>query len=468
MFDTFFVKSSCLAVRLSAARFAGIVAVMLMTSPLLRADVYWSTSAGDWSVPSNWSSGLAPTGTDSAWIANGGTATVTTGGDGCATLQLGGSTGSGTVLMSAGGLGLTYLNDGVAGQGTFTQTGGDNSSVNAVVGPLGVYQLAGGTLSATTLSIQPGGQYQLGGGTLQINGGLVNQGVFSGGAGMATINAASGSLVDLSAGVWQNTGSIALNIGANSLTIVPAGFKAGVFGGYSNAGMVHTAGTTLTVAAGQGFAGWGAINDFVNNQGSIGTGYGGALNLNNGLAISGTGNVNLGTGNLTVNDTVSGISSGGLYEQNQYVGAAANAAFTQTGGYNDPAGVIYVGYSPGLSGTYSLSGSGQIMQYNPYRFGGHECIGWSGTGSFVQTGGFNGDPFYYFVYGCNVALGCNPVLWGPMPFREPARCMRGARMSAVRARGSSISPAAPTARALSISASAPAAWGRTILVAEAS
>ena len=47
--------------------------------------------------------------------------------------------------------------------------------------------------------------------------------------------------------------------------------------------------------AGQGFGGWGSINDPVNCQGTITAACGGVINLNNGLTLSGSGNVNLGS-----------------------------------------------------------------------------------------------------------------------------------------------------------------------------
>ena len=62
-------------------------------------------------------------------------------------------------------------------------------------------------------------------------------------------------------------------------------------------GLTHTAGTTLTVATGQGFAGTGAINDLVNCQGTINAS-GGNLSLNNGLVLSSSGAVGLAGGSL--------------------------------------------------------------------------------------------------------------------------------------------------------------------------
>ena len=64
--------------------------------------------------------------------------------------------------------------------------------------------------------------------------------------------------------------------------------------GYSNLGLTHTLGTTLTVPAGTGFGGWGTIADPVNCQGTIIATAGGAINLANGLTLFGHGASRLG------------------------------------------------------------------------------------------------------------------------------------------------------------------------------
>ena len=75
----------------------------LVTCTTVCADEYWQVQTGNWSVGPNWSGNLLPVGTDTAWIVNGGTATVTTN-VGCGTLQVGGS-GGGTVLVLGGSIG---------------------------------------------------------------------------------------------------------------------------------------------------------------------------------------------------------------------------------------------------------------------------------------------------------------------------------------------------------------------------
>ena len=119
---------------------------------------------------------------------------------------------------------------------------------------------------------------------------------------------------------------MSLSIGPNSLLLVPAGFNpATAFGSYSNSGLMHNVGTPLTISAGQGFSGNGTLADHVNCQGTISAAASGSINLNGGVTVSGTGNVSLGTGSFTVNDTPSGITGGSLSAYNGYVGYSGRA-----------------------------------------------------------------------------------------------------------------------------------------------
>ena len=74
--------------------------------------------------------------------------------------------------------------------------------------------------------------------------------------------------------------------------------------------------------------------------------------------------------------------SGLLSAPNEYLGYSGSGSFTQSGGTNSvPAGgSLALGSGTGSSGTYNLSGSGQLSAS-------YESIGYSGTGNFIQTGG---------------------------------------------------------------------------------
>ena len=79
------------------------------------------------------------------------------------------------------------------------------------------------------------------------------------------------------------------------------------------------------------------------------------------------------------------MTGGSVTATNHYVGSPGIATFAQAGGANTVSNSLYVGYNPGDSGAYSLSGSGQILAASQY-------VGYSGTGSFTQSGGTNRSP----------------------------------------------------------------------------
>ncbi len=289
-------------------------------------------------------------------------------------LYLGYNAGSvGTYILSGPAVLSVAGSESVAcsGSGTFNQMGGSNS-----VGYLGVGNL---------------GRYQFGGGTLQVaGGGLANLGVFDASGGTGVLTVAGSAIVDFSTGTLQNTASISLTIGPNSLLLVPAGFNpATAFGSYQNQGLTHNVGTPLTIAAGQRFAGNGSLADFVNCQGTILAGNG-SISLNGGVMVSGTGNVNLGGGAFQVDASLSGINGGLLSASYGYVGYSGSGTFTQLGGSNYPYN-MYLGYNAGSSGSYSLSGSGLLDA-------GCEFVGYSGSGTFNHSAGTNTYSDIYLGY----------------------------------------------------------------------
>ena len=127
-------------------------------------------------------------------------------------------------------------------------------------------QQTGGLNSAQLVFVGSGGTLQVSGGTLQVSGGLQDWGLLDCGGGTGTISVSSSSIVDLTGSV-VNAGINVAQRRPNSLVIVPAGFNPSQdFLTYSNSGITHTAGTPLTVAAGQTILGWGTIGDSVNCQ----------------------------------------------------------------------------------------------------------------------------------------------------------------------------------------------------------
>ena len=392
--------------------------------------LYLGNNAGDSGAYSLGGSGQLSASSESVGLS--GTATFTQSGGTHSianSLYLGNNAG-GSGAYSLGGSGLLSASSeyvGLSGTGTFTQTGGTNSVSSLYLGnnagSSGTYNLGGsgllsasseyvglsgtgtftqtgGTNTVSNLSISPGGTYLLEGGALQVTGSLLNQGIFAGNGTPATLS--SNNILDLSSGTWRNLGALSLSMGPNSLLILPAGFDASTdFAHYSSLGLTHTLGTTLTVPAAQGFVGSVSISDPVDCQGTIAAA-GGAINLSGGLTLSGTGAIDLGSGNLTTNDLLSVISGGSLYLANHYVGNGGTGAFTQSGGTNSIGNALYLGNNAGDSGAYSLGGSGQLSASS-------ESVGLSGTATFTQSGGTNNIGYYnYYGYSSgSLCLGNN-------------------------------------------------------------
>jgi autotransporter-associated beta strand protein len=403
-----------------------LFAIAISSVPHLQAQTYWKLSpsqAGDWSNPSNWSGG-EPGSNTSTFVDNGGTVTVTQSGAVCASLSIG---SSGTLQMTGGDLTMEAgsLTVGDLGAGTFMQSGGTTKVnwwglylgynagcsgtyiltgtgqlsspeewIGSTASAIALFQQSGGTNTTEYLSIGPTARYVLNGGTLQITGststagGFSNQGQFDFAGGAATVTCAN-AIVDFTqgGGAPLNTQSATLSVAANTLLMVPANYDPSTaFAHFSNQGVLYVQGTTLTIPSGQNIvgAGWFSISDHVNCQGTLavsqmnngGTVTSGVINLNNGLTFSGTGTVNLGGGTLRVNDSISGMT-GGTLSAAEYVGYSGTGSFAQTGGSNS--GVLYLGYNAGDNGTYGMSGSAGVSMPRQY-------IGYSGIGVFTHYG----------------------------------------------------------------------------------
>jgi fibronectin-binding autotransporter adhesin len=427
------------AVHCHAAAFL-ITAMFAGAAETRGANVNWQVPAGGWSISSNWSGNVAPTTNDSAFIQNGGTASVDQFGGTCGTLAVGSSFGAGTVQMPAGNLAVSsylyvgpyagssgridlggtgalsspYELIGYAGNGILNQSGGTNSLslflyLGYVAASSGTYSLSGnGLLSADTEFIgnsgngifsQTGGTntvggnayvsrgyYLLGGGLLECsnsgtlhvaNGGVQTAGGTLDCSGFAAITGGTGALLDLTGAVF-NTSATTLTIAANSLLIVPNDFNPASYKSFSNSGLMAIAGTTVNVSAGTGFGGWGTVANRIACQGTITAATDGWINLDDGLSLSGTGQVSLGSGTLTVNDSgFSGMSGGVLTASGMLVGSTGTGSFSQSGGTN-AVGNLTLGGTATASSSYSLSGG--LLRVASLRQG-------SGAAVFNDSGG---------------------------------------------------------------------------------
>ncbi len=154
--------------------------------------------------------------------------------------------------------------------------------------------------------------------------------------------------------------------------------------------MTHCAGTPLTVLPGQGFAGSFSLADFLNCQGTLSAVANGSINLNGGVAVSGTGNVSLGSGAVSVNNAPSGITGRSLSASAEYVGTSGTGSLTQSGGTNTVTSVL----SLGGSGTYNLTGgvlvAASIQGTGTFNLGGGTLVasaGFSTSQAMTLTGG---------------------------------------------------------------------------------
>ncbi len=89
------------------------------------------------------------------------------------------------------------------------------------------------------------------------------------------------------------------------------------------------------------------------------------------------------------------MTGGGLTVSNSaFVGYSGTGYFSQSGGTNTATNNLYLGYNSGDSGVYNLSGAGQIA----FSYGSTQFVGYSGTGTFTQSGGTNTTFFLDLAY----------------------------------------------------------------------
>ena len=299
-----------------------------------------------------------------------------------------GNTGIGTFIQDGGShdvTGILYLGCNTGSAGTY-QLGGTGQLAVAgteYVGQsgTGTFLQTGGTNTTALLTIGTRGTYQLGGGVLLVTSGLTLVGTldFMGTAGTLVTG---GDIVDFSAGTVRNTSSASLALtGTCPLLIVKPGLDPSRdFASFTSNGITHVAGTPLVVPVDRSYCWRGAVNDYVECQGTLGTPANGALNLAQGLSVSGTGSIDLGSGSVTFTGTRSGIrDTGYLAAANEYLGSGTGDSFNHSGGTNYCRGSLFVGYSAGSNGTYLLS-DGLLSANASY-------VGYNGSGTFNQTGG---------------------------------------------------------------------------------
>ena len=302
------------------------------------------------------------------------------------------SSSSGTYTLSdTGQLSARTEYIGYSGTGTLTQTGATNS-ISSDYGDNFLY-LGYNTDSSGTYNLNDTGQLSAGqeyigysgrgtfiqtGGNNSISSTYGNNELFLGYSteSSGTYNLSStGQLSARSENVgYSGTGAFTQTGGTNSISsYLYVAFNSGSNGSYNLEDSGHLS----------------AYGEVIGSSGSgTFTQIGGTNTINYDLSLGS----NIGSSGTY---TLSGTSQ--LSASNAYIGKSGMGTFTQSGGMNTILNV-YLGYNSGASGIYKLSDNGQLSSCNMY-------IGYSGTGIFEQTGGMN-SVYYNNIY--KLYLGYNP------------------------------------------------------------
>ena len=246
-----------------------VAALFFLATTAQAASYTWSVTSGGWSVASNWG-GTEPTSGGTAYINNGGTASITASGETCGYLYLGQAAGNtGSVSMTSGDIstGAEYV--GYSGTGFFNQSGGSNNISSCLclgyeVGSTGIYTLSGGQLSAPSSSYRYSeyvgyfgkGFFTQTGGTHTIASSLC-LGMYSGSSGSYALN--SGELTTASESVgYTGTGNFTQSAGINTTSLLSIGNSGtytltggtlNLIAGLSNKGTFNLTGSTATINA---------------------------------------------------------------------------------------------------------------------------------------------------------------------------------------------------------------------------
>jgi fibronectin-binding autotransporter adhesin len=401
----------------------------------------WKGGSSNWNNSANWSSNAVPGAGDIVNVTgtNGFSFTVSYDYTGSAltvgtlTIDLTNSGATGSAALSMTGNTLSSVNEmiGVSGVGLFNQSGGANSVaggtfyIGQTASGTGTYLLSGGAFSIFGGTGEVVGD--LGAGTFTQSGGsnsssLLTLGAIGGSAGTYSLSGLShlnvtneiigsagkgtftqtngqnicGNEVD----IGRSAGSIgSYTIGGTGASLVAEGsmYVGGSSGGAGGAGTL-TVNVGATVGTGSTLEVFGGTADAINlNGGTIATG---SFNFNNNfnlfhwnsgtLEITGSNEIVDSTGIANLTSSLS-LQSGQnlIVTSNEYIGGNGSGSgggtgtVTQTGGGNTIfSGALTLGSNPGTTGTYALSGTGSVSVPT-------EVIGNLGSGTMNHSGGTN-------------------------------------------------------------------------------
>lgn len=338
----------------------------LLVQPAEAATRSWIAVNGNWTLASNWSTGIMPQNSDiAAMVFTDNTQRTITYNYPNSDILLnqiqlsGGSSifaGAAILNLPSGALSATAQQIGINGVGVVNQSGGNNTLGNSSF-----------TTSVLYLGMNASGRgnYNLSGGDL--NGGS-NSLVYIGYSGAGTFT--------------QTNGSVRLE---NDLYMANSTFSTGTYIMSGNNSQLRIASNKrLTV----GYAGTAAFNQ---SGGYTLTTF---LNIGDGTTAWGT---------YTLSGGVLDVGNAASFSYAQMViGNSGHGNFNQSGGtvyVNSPnvaSPGLYIGNNSGSAGTYTLSGTGLLESYN------RTYVGSEGDGRFIQSGGTNNSAQLYVGSGSGV------------------------------------------------------------------
>jgi hypothetical protein len=283
--------------------------------------------------------------------------------------------------------GMTYLNLNiwhpplVPSRGRYRLEGGELVGGDLIVDNTGVYRQTGGTASVDFAATRMNGRLALRGGSFHSEFGLRSAQELDL-AGQDVDLSVGAGILDLTAGVARAQNAH-VSAGADSLTIIPAGFDPNTaFGAFNRQGLLHVAGNDLNLAANKRIAGAGIIDDYVDARGTIAAAADHGINLSGGLRLRDSASVDLGTGGLAARGRATVLDGGSVaankivvgatltapwdhqFQRHGYYGPREPMASTEAGTIRQTAGAVDVtnGLSV-LNGVYRLSGGTLDAQF---------------------------------------------------------------------------------------------------------
>ncbi len=229
---------------------------------------------------------------------------------------------------------------------------------------------------------------KIGGGTLTLSG----TNTYSGGT---TVNA----------GIVQAGNNSALGAGIAALAVNGGEFD--VHGYSVNVGQLSGTGTiddlagsgVLTVGNGDASSTFAGIVRNTSGQLALNKTGSGTFGLNGNVTLAGAATLSGGALNqaggwlrpatVVVDGGAYNLSGGAVSAPTEYLGYSGIGSFTQSGGTHALSSYLYLGYQAGSSGTYNFN-SGLLTSA-------WESVGYSGSGSFAQTGGTHAISGYFFL-----------------------------------------------------------------------